>query len=154
MKFLLIGKPNVGKSSIYNILIGNNENIIHKEAGTTRDWHYSLLKNSNNIFIFDTPGILIEKNDYKKIINIEILNIIKNKIDIFLYVVDYKDIDNIVDHNAILKLQKYNKEIILLINKFDNYKINPTTEIELYKIKKKFLISCAHKYSFKYIVRL
>ena len=41
MHYLLIGKPNVGKSSIYNILTASNKNIIHKEEGTTRDWHKS-----------------------------------------------------------------------------------------------------------------
>ena len=39
MNLLLVGKPNVGKSSIYNVLTGENSNIIHKIEGTTRDWH-------------------------------------------------------------------------------------------------------------------
>ena len=60
MNYLLIGRPNVGKSSIYNLLTGNN-NIIHKLKGTTRDWHKDKIKNSTNIFIYDTPGILIKK---------------------------------------------------------------------------------------------
>ena len=38
MKYLLIGQPNAGKSSIYNKL-SEAENIIHKVEGTTRDWH-------------------------------------------------------------------------------------------------------------------
>ena len=47
MNFLLIGKTNVGKSSIFNILTGKNLNITHKDHGTTRDWHKGLIKNSN-----------------------------------------------------------------------------------------------------------
>ena len=58
MKFFLIGQPNVGKSSIYNILTGSNNNIVHKEEGTTRDWHSDFIKGSNSK-IFDTPGIII-----------------------------------------------------------------------------------------------
>ena len=62
MNLLLVGKPNVGKSSIYNILTGTNSNIIHKIGGTTRDWHEKKIKNIPDIFIFDTPGILFKKN--------------------------------------------------------------------------------------------
>ena len=62
MNFLLIGKPNVGKSSIYNILTTGKKNIIHSQEGTTRDWHKSNVKNYNNIFIYDTPGIFLLNN--------------------------------------------------------------------------------------------
>ena len=65
MNYLLIGKPNVGKSSIFNILTGFNSNIIHAEVGTTRDWHLENLKNSL-INIYDTPGILINDTHKKK----------------------------------------------------------------------------------------
>ena len=51
MNFLLIGKPNTGKSSIYNILTSGKKNIIHKEEGTTRDWHKSNVINFNNIYV-------------------------------------------------------------------------------------------------------
>ena len=62
MNFLLIGKPNVGKSSMYNILTSGKKNIIHKEEGTTRDWHRNNVKNLNNVFFYDTPGIIVKKN--------------------------------------------------------------------------------------------
>ena len=39
MNYLLVGRPNVGKSSIFNILTGQKKNIIHIDEGTTRDWH-------------------------------------------------------------------------------------------------------------------
>ena len=52
MNFLLIGKPNVGKSSIFNILAGFDSNIIHSEIGTTRDWHLEKIKNTSiNIYV-------------------------------------------------------------------------------------------------------
>ena len=52
MNFLLIGRPNAGKSSLYNILTSGKNNIIHKEEGTTRDWHKSSVKGLENIFIY------------------------------------------------------------------------------------------------------
>ena len=61
MNYLLIGQANVGKTSIYNILTGSNVNIVHSDAGTTRDWHKELIIDSTS-YVFDTPGILIKSN--------------------------------------------------------------------------------------------
>ena len=149
MNYLLIGRPNVGKSSIYNILTGSNDNIIHSEAGTTRDWHYKKLKDSTDDFIFDTPGIII-KNKSNNFFNISnIFSNLKKNIHVFLYVVDYSMFNESVDKQAINELRKFNKSIILLINKFDNYNIDP--KIDFYKlgIKNFFLISCSHRYGFE-----
>ena len=63
MNFLLIGKQNVGKSSIYNILGNNNSNIVHNIGGTTRDWQSSQINNISDIYIYDSPGILFEKQN-------------------------------------------------------------------------------------------
>ena len=57
MNFLLVGRPNVGKSSIYNILSGFSSNIIHKDSETTRDWHQEKFKNISGSYIFDSPGM-------------------------------------------------------------------------------------------------
>ena len=65
MNYLLIGKPNVGKSSIYNILTENEKNIIHFESGTTRDWHIDKIFGTNS-YIYDTPGVLVNDNNKKK----------------------------------------------------------------------------------------
>ena len=119
MNYLLIGRPNVGKSSIYNILTGCDSNIIHEEVGTTRDWHLEKIKNSS-INIYDTPGVLINDTNKKKILTTSFTKIIENKIDNFLYVIDYNDLFNEIDNFAITKLRKYNKNIIVIANKFDN----------------------------------
>ena len=68
MSYLIVGRPNVGKSSIFNILTGNKTNIIHKEKGTTRDWHRGKIHLTDNCFIYDTPGIILNsfKDDEKK----------------------------------------------------------------------------------------
>ena len=67
MNFLLIGRPNAGKSSLYNILTSGKNNIIHKEEGTTRDWHKSSVKDLDNIFIYDTPGVIIQNDKIDKV---------------------------------------------------------------------------------------
>ncbi len=70
MNFLLIGRTNVGKSSIYNILTGFNSNIIHEDSGTTRDWHEERFKKIPELVIFDSPGLLLKnkkKNLFKRL---------------------------------------------------------------------------------------
>ncbi len=142
MNFLLIGKPNVGKSSIFNILTSGKKNIIHKKEGTTRDWHINVIKGLDNICLYDTPGLII--ND-KKIDHLK-LNVIQNKIDTFLYVLDNKTAQNNTEIEPINKLRKFNKRIILLVNKDDNYKKN--NYFTNLGVKDIFYLSCAHKHGF------
>ena len=139
MNFLLIGKPNVGKSSIYNILTKGKKNIVHKEEGTTRDWHKGLVKQLYNITLYDTPGIIIEGDKIKKIYFSKIFNLI----DKFIYVVDYKSTNIENEIESINKLRSFNKEIIIIINKDDNFKND--LNIKKFGIKNTFYISCEHK---------
>tara|TARA_B100001057_G_scaffold398640_1_gene409261 strand:+ start:1801 stop:3093 length:1293 start_codon:yes stop_codon:yes gene_type:complete len=139
MNFLIIGQPNVGKTSVYNLITNNNYNIIHKSVGTTRDWHEEKLKDNKNIRIYDTPGIIVNKD---KIVNRNYENLIK-KIDIFIYVVDYKNNDYSLDRDLINNFRKFNKEIILIVNKDDNY--NEDKDLNILGINKIFYISCSHK---------
>lgn len=143
MNYLLIGRPNVGKSSIYNILIGSKHNIVHSDAGTTRDWHKGLINNTSS-YIYDTPGILIDDNN-KNFINSSFYKIINKKIDIFFYVVDYTYGYNEIDNFSISKLRSHNKQIILIVNKYDNSNISPSEEFSKYGINEIFYISCTHR---------
>ena len=139
MNILLIGKPNAGKSSLYNILTSGKNNIIHKEEGTTRDWHKSNVKNLDNIFLYDTPGVIIQNNKIDKVDFSDIFNII----DKFIYVIDYNEKNYENEIQSINKLRSLNKDIILVINKDDNNKKN--LDKTLFGIKIFFYISCAHK---------
>ena len=142
MNFLIVGMQNVGKTSLYNIITESNNNLIHKTMGTTRDWHVSALKNNININVYDTPGIIITKNN---LINKTLLNLIEI-IDVFIYVVSFKNENYHNDYDLLKILRKYNKEIILIINKDDNYKQNKN--LDIFGIKNYFYISCAHKIGF------
>ena len=147
MNYLLIGQPNVGKTSIYNILTGSNINIVHSEAGTTRDWHKELIIDSSS-YVFDTLGILIENNKSTLMANFLLKNKINDSVNLFIYVVDYKMGFNEVDHSCILKLRKHNKKIILVVNKTDNANNLPHSEYFKYGINDIFYVSCAHRLGF------
>ena len=142
MNFLLIGKPNAGKSSIYNILTSGKKNIIHKEEGTTRDWHKSSIRNSTNLILYDTPGIIIQNQKINDILFSSLFKII----DKFIYVIDYKTKNYENEIESINKLRSFNKDIILVINKDDNYQKN--INIKLFGIHNIFFISCSHRIGF------
>ena len=142
MNILLIGKPNVGKSSIYNILTSGHKNIIHKDEGTTRDWHKSKVKNLNNVTIYDSPGIIVKNN---KINEVQFSKLF-NTIDKFIYVVDYNALNLENEIESINELRKFDKEIILIINKDDNFQ--NSLNYKFFSIKNIFFISCSHKLGF------
>ena len=140
MNFLLIGRSNVGKSSIYNILTGFNSNIIHKDSGTTRDWHEEGIKIMPKHIIFDSPGLLLNNKKKKSFQTTLIFKNLLKKIDSFFYVIDYPSIFNVLDKRLIDELRKFNKEIILLINKFDNFNQIPNNDFYKYGIKNYYLV--------------
>ena len=142
MNFLLIGKPNAGKSSIYNILTSGKNNIIHKEEGTTRDWHKSKIRNSSNLVLYDTPGVIIQNHIINKIEFSSLFKVIHK----FIYVIDYKSKNYENEIESINRLRTFNKEIILVINKDDNSQKN--INIKQFGIENLFFISCSHRVGF------
>ncbi len=139
MNFLLVGRPNVGKSSIFNLLVKDNLNIIHSRSGTTRDWHVSKIKNNININLYDTPGLIF---DNSKIIkkNFEIL---LKKIETLIYVIDYKVLNYDNDKELINLFRKYNKKFLLIVNKDDNFEKNK--DVSYLGIDNIFYLSCTHR---------
>ena len=152
MNFLLLGKPNVGKSSIFNILT-SNKNIVHKEKGTTRDWHKKEIDGVGASFIYDSPGIFIKNNFINEFQKSHFFKKLLIEIDVFLYVIDYKFSLNDNDEEFIRNLRKFNKKIILIVNKFDNIEKYPNIDFYKYGLDNVFLISCSHKHGFKELIK-
>ena len=146
--YILLGKPNVGKTSIFNILVGQKKNIVHKDINTTKNWHKDSIKNSNN-YIYDTPGVIISKKEKFNINNLSIIKNLIKKIEFILYVIDFKEGFNLIDLENINYLRKQNKEIVLLINKSDNDKNNDLDIFKKYGLKKFFFLSCSHNIGFE-----
>ena len=119
-----------------------SENIIHKEKGTTRDWHKSKIKGLKNSTIYDSPGVMIKTNKSNELIFSQLLK----KIDIFFYVVDYRNKNNDYDKESINELRKFNKTINIIINKDDNFQENYVfSKIGFNRL---FYISCSHNLGF------
>ncbi len=116
----LIGKPNVGKSSIFNKLIREKKSIIMDEPGITRDRIYGTATYKDKKYsLIDTGGLLSDNNDFNKSIKIQ-ANLAIDEADLILFVTDGKyGLDN-SDYFIRDMLIKCQKEVIVVVNKIDN----------------------------------
>ena len=115
----IIGSPNVGKSTIFNRIIGDKRAIVDDEAGITRDRLYGTAKWLNKSFtLIDTGGIEIADRPFQEQIRIQ-ANIAIDEADIIIFATDGKLGVTKDDHMIARMLQKSKKPIILIVNKID-----------------------------------
>lgn len=118
----LIGKPNVGKSTIFNRLSKEKKAIILDTPGVTRDRLYSNVTYENKTFhLIDTGGISFGKDDIDKDILMQ-ANLAIDEADIILFIVDGLFELSKEDKMIASILHKTNKKVIVVVNKLDNPK--------------------------------
>ena len=139
----LVGKPNVGKSTLFNRIIGKRKSIVFDTPGVTRDRIYQKTKWLNKEFqIIDTGGITDQKKEFVEDIKIQ-AQIAIEEATLVVFVVDGLSEITKEDLHVINILRKANKEIILAINKLEN---NKEFDLSIYSlgIKKMYPISALH----------
>lgn len=145
----IIGRPNVGKSSLFNKLTNSRKSIVSEYEGLTRDRQSSLVKIDGSFFeIIDSGGLNYSNKDL--IFNKEIItqtNLAADEADLILFMVDYKA-GLVADDVQISKLlRKKDKKICLIINKVDGVS-DEIASTEFYKLGYQNIIctSIAHNY--------
>ena len=115
----IVGSPNVGKSTIFNRIIGDRRAIVDDEAGITRDRLYGTAKWLGKTFtVIDTGGIELANRPFQEQIRMQ-ANIAIEEADIILFVCDGKVGVTSDDHMVARILRKVKKPILLLVNKID-----------------------------------
>ena len=118
----LIGKPNVGKSSIFNRLIKEKKAIIMDTPGITRDRIYGIVNYKDKRFsLIDTGGISLGNDDFDKDILVQ-AELAIDEADVVLFVVDGLGDLDASDLHIKEMLHKANKKVIVVVNKLDNNK--------------------------------
>ena len=115
----IVGRPNVGKSTLLNTLIGRKIAITSDKAQTTRNNIMGIYHDNDSQIIFmDTPGIHKPKNNLGKALNSKAYYTI-NDVDIVVLIVDITESFGPGDKFVIDKLKNIDKPVILVLNKID-----------------------------------
>jgi len=123
----IIGRPNVGKSTLFNRLAGKRKAITSEIAGTTRDRVIEKIDWDGKAFVLvDTAGVIIDGLEKNANSEIEVsaqqqIEFALSESDLILFVVDGKSGLIAEDKQIASKLRKSGKEIILVINKIDDF---------------------------------
>lgn len=118
----LVGRPNVGKSTIFNKIVGKQKSIIEDTPGVTRDRIYSEASYNNYKFdVIDTGGIDISKEIFNNEIKVQV-EIAIEEADVVVFVVDGLEGLTSNDYEVRDMLRKSKKKVIVAINKLDNPK--------------------------------
>ena len=118
----IVGRPNVGKSTIFNKLIGKKISIIEDTPGVTRDRIYGTVNYNNHKFhLIDTGGIDVSEEDFNDEIIVQ-ANIAIEEASTIIFVVDGLEELNQNDYVIRDILMKSGKRVIVAVNKLDNVK--------------------------------
>ena len=117
----LVGRPNVGKSALFNRLVGGKRSIVHEESGTTRDRiEAQCTFRERHWTLVDTGGILLsEKDSISRQVRAQVKRAIEES-DLLLFVVDARSGLVPLDIEIADLLRKVSKPILPVVNKADN----------------------------------
>ena len=117
----IVGRPNVGKSTLLNRLVGEKISIVSRKAQTTRHRITGILTNDDAQFVFvDTPGFQTKySNALNRAMNRGVTQTLHN-VDVVLFVIEAGRFD--VKDRAVLKLMPAETPVILVVNKVDQIK--------------------------------
>lgn len=124
----IVGRPNVGKSTLFNRLTESRQAIVDETAGTTRDRQYGKSEWGGQEFsLVDTGGWVVNSEDvFEEEINKQV-KIAIDEADVILFVLDVMNGLTDLDLNVAKILRRSNKPIILVSNKADNFSLHASS---------------------------
>lgn len=130
----IVGRPNVGKSRLFNRIIGERISIVADTPGVTRDRLYRETEWNGKIFdLVDTAGLDDSQDEMTTGMRAQVDTAI-DLADLILFVVDFQTGITKEDEEVIRMLRKSSKEAILVINKYDTYKKDDPEIFEYYSL--------------------
>ena len=139
----IVGRPNVGKSTLFNRLTESRDAIVDEQSGVTRDRHYGHSEwNGKKFSVIDTGGYIRGSDDvFEDAIRAQVELAIEEA-DLILFVVDVELGITASDDAVVRILRKTGKKVILVANKVDNpQRIALTSEFYNFGLGEPFAIS-------------
>lgn len=131
----IVGRPNVGKSTFFNYLIGQRVSIIEDTPGVTRDRIYGETEWRGRSFtLIDTGGLEPHSDDYIKQQMLQQAQIAIETADVIILMVDAKSGLTAADHDVAVMLRKSEKPVVVAVNKVDNVGDLPPEVYEFYNL--------------------
>ena len=141
----IVGRPNVGKSTLFNRIVGKRVSIVNDEPGVTRDRiFYRANWQDDNFVLVDTGGLDFENQDEISVNIVKQAKIAIEMADVIVFVVDGRQGLTSSDRDVVEVLRKSKKKIILAVNKIDNYDENLKYEYYELGLGEPILISSLH----------
>ena len=117
----IVGRPNVGKSTLFNRILGGRPAIVSERPGTTRDRHFGDAEwQGRSFWVVDTGGLLPDSDDSMDRAIRQQVEFALDESDVVLFVVDGREGLNPVDQAIAERLRKAGRPVLLVVNKLDN----------------------------------
>ena len=116
----IVGRPNVGKSTLFNRLVQKRQAIVEESSGVTRDRHYGHSAwNGKSFTVIDTGGYVVGSDDiFEEEIRKQV-DLAIDEADVIIFVVDGQAGVHVLDEDVALILRKCKKKVLLGVNKTD-----------------------------------
>ncbi len=129
----IVGRPNVGKSTLFNKLVGDRLSIVKDEPGVTRDRLYREMEWLGNKFLLvDTGGLEPRTQDFMMSKIKKQAQVAIDEADVIIFLVDGKAGITGLDEDVATILRKQDKKVIVAVNKIDNYMKEQENIFEFY----------------------
>jgi GTP-binding protein len=117
----IVGRPNVGKSTLFNRILGGRPAIVSERPGTTRDRHFGDAEwQGRRFWVVDTGGLLPDSHDSLDRAIRRQVEFALSEADVVVFVVDGREGLNPVDRAIAERLRKAGRPVLLAVNKLDN----------------------------------
>lgn len=145
LRVAIVGRPNVGKSALYNRLAGSTLAIVDPTSGTTRDRLHTTVEWNGRVFeLIDTGGLVRNPEELEAHIARQVACALEQA-DILLFVVDAQAGRTPMDDDVCERLRPLNKPVWLVINKCDNPSLRDAwSDFAAYALPQYFTVSALH----------
>lgn len=149
----IVGRANVGKSSLFNRMVGEQQAIVAREAGTTRDSVVGTVSyQDHNFWLVDTAGLKMAEDEFEATIQ-EQIEEAADAADVILVVVEADAMVSDQDRTVAKKALKSRKPVVLVVNKSDKAGALPTEEFLRLGIKTIIRTSAEHNQGVRDLLR-